>query len=113
VRSRADISQLNLPHAANITEKWEKDKVKTDKLRSIGKQSAESVESVPKESFGSSMACSRKLKNTDGFGENVDTDKWETMSHTDTITVLLRGSKIPAAGKQRRRQSAGTVDCTQ
>jgi len=44
------------------TEKWKKDKVKTDKLRSIGKQSAESVESVPKESFGSSMACSRKLK---------------------------------------------------
>ena len=44
------------------TEKWKKDKVKTDKLRSIGKESAESVESVPKESFGSSMACSRKLK---------------------------------------------------
>jgi len=42
VRSKADTSQLNLPHGTN---NWEVDKeknwnVETDKLRSIGKQSA-------------------------------------------------------------------------
>ena len=50
VRSKADISQLNLPHGTDNlksvkTEKKLKSK-KTDMLRSIGKQSGESVESV-------------------------------------------------------------------
>ena len=47
MRSKADVSQLNLPHEP-ATKKWEKYKVKTDLLRNIGKQSGESVESVPK-----------------------------------------------------------------
>ena len=45
VRSKADISQLNLPHKP--TTKSGKI-VKSDMLRSIGKQSGESVESVLK-----------------------------------------------------------------
>jgi len=48
VRSKADISQLDLPHGTKNekVEKKEKLKVKTDKLTSIGKQSGESEESV-------------------------------------------------------------------
>jgi len=51
VRSKADIrggSQLNLPHGTK-TKKWKTEKLKskkTDMLRSIGKESGESVESV-------------------------------------------------------------------
>ena len=46
VQSKADISQLNIPHGR----KWKQKnyKVKTDMLRSIGKQSGESVQSVLK-----------------------------------------------------------------
>jgi len=50
VRWKADISQLNLPHGTK-TKKWKTEKLKskkTDMLRSIGKQSEESVESVLK-----------------------------------------------------------------
>jgi len=50
VHSKADISQLNLPHGTK-TKKWKTEKIKnkkTDMLRSIGEQSGESVESVPK-----------------------------------------------------------------
>jgi len=50
VRSKADISQLNLLHGNDNykVEKKEKlkSKKKTDMLRSIGKQSGESMESV-------------------------------------------------------------------
>ena len=41
VHSKADVSQLSLPHGTNK-------KVTMDMLRSIGKQSRESVESVKK-----------------------------------------------------------------
>jgi len=51
VRSKVDISQLNLPHGTK-TKKWGKKKnqkvKKTDMLRSIGKQFGESVELVLK-----------------------------------------------------------------
>jgi len=50
VRSKADITQPNLPHGTNNYE-WKREKLnskKTDMLRSIGKQSGESVESVRK-----------------------------------------------------------------
>ena len=51
VRSKADTSQLNLPHGTN-TKKWKTEKLKSKKAdmhRSIGKQSGESVESLLKE----------------------------------------------------------------
>jgi len=51
VRSIADANQLNLPHRSN-TNKWKTVKLKSrkmDMLRSIGKQSRESVESVLKQ----------------------------------------------------------------
>jgi len=47
--SKAEMSQLNLPHVTNklkIGKKKKKLKSKTDMLKSIGKQSGESVESV-------------------------------------------------------------------
>jgi len=50
VRSEANICQLSLPHGTD-TEKWKTEKLKrkkTDMLRSISKQSGESVESVLK-----------------------------------------------------------------
>jgi len=44
VRSKADMSQLNLPHRTNRkVENRKTKKQKTDMLRSIGKQSMESV----------------------------------------------------------------------
>ena len=49
MRSKADTSLLNLPHGT--TKKWKRDKLKskkTDMLRSIGKQSGESMKSVRK-----------------------------------------------------------------
>jgi len=51
VSSNADISQLNLPHGTNNQKVENKEKLKskkTDMLRSISKQSGESVESVLK-----------------------------------------------------------------
>jgi len=48
VRSKVDISQLNLPHETNneiVKIEQLKSKKKPDILRSIGKQSGESVES--------------------------------------------------------------------
>jgi len=47
MHSKADMSQLNLLHGT-YTKKWKTEKVKTDMLRSIGKQSRESMESVLK-----------------------------------------------------------------
>ena len=48
MRSKADISQLNLPHETKNekVENTKNIKQKTDVLRCIGKQSGESVESV-------------------------------------------------------------------
>ena len=57
VHSKADISRLNLPHGTKLKMR-DKEKLKskkTDMLRSIGKQSGESAESVlkkEKESYG-------------------------------------------------------------
>ena len=61
VRSKADITQLNLPDG-NKLKKWDKEtkKGKTDMLLSIGKQSKESVESVLKkkrQATGLSLEC--------------------------------------------------------
>jgi len=50
VRSRADTRQLNLPHGTKL-KKWKREKLKSQKpdmLRSIGKQSGESMKSVLK-----------------------------------------------------------------
>ena len=50
VRSKADMSQLNLPHGTN-TKKWKTEKLKIKKtvmLRSISKQSGESTQSALK-----------------------------------------------------------------
>jgi len=46
---RCDRSQLNLPHGTRLKQ-WKREELKskkTDMLRSIGRQSGESVESVP------------------------------------------------------------------
>jgi len=51
MRSKADTSQLNLPHGNRQLKVENRKKLKskkTDMLRSIGEQSGESVESVPK-----------------------------------------------------------------
>ena len=50
VRLKDGISQLNLPHGTKTLKKWKKTKLKMkmDMLRSIGKQSGKSVESVLK-----------------------------------------------------------------
>ena len=52
VRSKADVSQLNLPARSEPTaKKWKREKLnseKTDKLKTIGQQSGESGESVLK-----------------------------------------------------------------
>ena len=58
VRSKADISQVNLPHGTNNYkgEKKKNWKVETDMLRSINKQSGESVESVLKMSSDGSQS---------------------------------------------------------
>ena len=49
VRSKADMSQIKLQHETTTNSGEQEDKkVKTDMLRSIGKQSGESVESVRK-----------------------------------------------------------------
>jgi len=51
MRSKANMGQLNLPHGNLQLKKWKREKLKskkTDMLRSIGKQSRESVESVRK-----------------------------------------------------------------
>ena len=48
MRSKADISQLNLPHGTKL-KKWKREKLKsrkTDILRCIDKQSGESAETV-------------------------------------------------------------------
>jgi len=48
---KADMSQLNLPHGKSTAKQWKTEKLKskkTDMLKSIGKQSGESVESVLK-----------------------------------------------------------------
>jgi len=54
VHSKADISRLNLPHGTKLKMR-DKEKLKskkTDMLRSIGKQSGESAESVLKKRKG-------------------------------------------------------------
>ena len=57
MQAKADISRLNLPHGTKLKMR-DKEKLKTkktDMLRSIGKQSGESAESVlkkEKESYG-------------------------------------------------------------
>ena len=51
MRSKAEISQLSLYRTEPTTEKWKTEKLKskkTDMVRSISKQSEESVESVMK-----------------------------------------------------------------
>jgi len=55
VHSKADISRLNLPHGTKLKMRDKeklKSKKKTDMLRSIGKQSGESAESVLKKRKG-------------------------------------------------------------
>ena len=66
VHSKADRSRLNLPHGTKLKMR-DKEKLKskkTDMLRSIGKQSGESAESVlkkEKESYGRKDLQKRKV----------------------------------------------------
>jgi len=49
MRSKAYVSQINLQHGTTTNSGEQEDyRIKTDMLRSIGKQSGESVESVRK-----------------------------------------------------------------
>jgi len=65
VRSKANISQLNLPYGTKL-KKWKSEKLKKYKrremLRSIGKQSGESVESVSEKKKGYSGKALQKRK---------------------------------------------------
>ena len=61
MRSKADISRLNLGHGTKLKKRnREQLKSKTDMLRSIGKQSEESMESVLKKKRKATVGRSSK-----------------------------------------------------